>query len=87
MPVPLTDGRLAVLIPGFPDPELGRYFTLLDLYDPRSDTWTQGAALPQSRHGFAAVQVPIGRLLIVGSHDASHDPAILVEVSAPDGSV
>jgi hypothetical protein len=78
VPVALADGRVAILASGVRGPD-GAH-TMLDLYDPVTDTWTLGAALPQLRYGFTAVQVPDGRLLVIGGYGASLPPAILVDV-------
>jgi hypothetical protein len=93
-PVALADGRVAVLATVHGPTCETRVHTLLDIYDPRTDDWASGSALPQARVGFSAVRVPDGRLLILGGEHPYIEepckeptdplpPAILVDLPAP----
>lgn len=71
----LADGRLAVM-GGLPDP--GR----VDIFDPRADTWTSVARMPEAYHGHEAARLQDGRVFVYGglyngmarSHAAVYDP-------------
>jgi hypothetical protein len=64
---PLRDGRIAVLVPDTTGPACDDIYTVIELYDPATDTWTATRlALPEPRVRFDAVALDDGRLLVAG---------------------
>jgi len=57
------DGRFYVF--GGTDEVTGEYATTY-IYDPRRNTWSQGAAMPVAREGAQAVTLPDGRIAVLG---------------------
>lgn len=73
-PTAVTDAQAATIggriyVPGGLGID-GRPVDVLEIYNPRTDTWEQGANLPEPRSGHALVALD-GRLLLFGGWDGS----------------
>jgi hypothetical protein len=80
MPLPQRDHLAAVVVDG----EIwaicgqagGQNFTLVDIYDPRTDSWREGPPLPEATSG-AAEGVVDGRIMISGGENPGQGGGVI----------
>lgn len=63
-----ADGRIYV-VGGVPGLSRGNSSDAVDVYDPRTDTWSEGPDLRQARHSHAVVAAPDGRIFAIGGFE------------------
>jgi hypothetical protein len=58
-----------VLVAGGRVSENNKYLASTEIYNPATNVWLQGPALPQARSDATAVVLSDGRVLLAGGHD------------------
>ncbi len=81
----LLDGRVLVAGGGTGPPWAWVRYTSTETWDPNSGTFAPAGSLAEARGGFAATQLPDGRVLITGGDDDTNQMIGTVELSDPDG--